>query len=179
MACDVVVGLAIDHPEHRERVTAALRALLADAVARRQADDDDPLNGCLADALVELRDEGAIALLEQTFELELVDESFIDRESIEEVRSGGPPSHRFHAADPAAYLRGYRTDHASRDFDEELDLLDEELDLPDEPVGAWAAEEPEVTEPIRRTGPALGRNDPCWCGSGRKYKKCHLSLDQE
>lgn len=19
----------------------------------------------------------------------------------------------------------------------------------------------------------LGRNDPCWCGSGRKYKKCH------
>lgn len=21
----------------------------------------------------------------------------------------------------------------------------------------------------------LGRNDPCWCGSGRKYKKCHLS----
>jgi len=20
----------------------------------------------------------------------------------------------------------------------------------------------------------LGRNDPCWCGSGKKYKKCHL-----
>jgi len=19
-----------------------------------------------------------------------------------------------------------------------------------------------------------GRNDPCWCGSGKKYKKCHL-----
>jgi len=19
-----------------------------------------------------------------------------------------------------------------------------------------------------------GRNEPCWCGSGRKYKKCHL-----
>jgi uncharacterized protein YecA (UPF0149 family) len=18
-----------------------------------------------------------------------------------------------------------------------------------------------------------GRNDPCWCGSGKKYKKCH------
>ena len=23
----------------------------------------------------------------------------------------------------------------------------------------------------------LGRNDPCWCGSGKKYKKCHLSSD--
>lgn len=25
----------------------------------------------------------------------------------------------------------------------------------------------------------LGRNDPCWCGSGRKYKKCHLSREHE
>ncbi|MCL2219062.1 MAG: type I methionyl aminopeptidase [Chitinispirillia bacterium] len=23
------------------------------------------------------------------------------------------------------------------------------------------------------------RNEPCWCGSGKKYKKCHLSSDQE
>jgi SEC-C motif len=21
------------------------------------------------------------------------------------------------------------------------------------------------------------RNDPCWCGSGKKYKKCHLDID--
>jgi tetratricopeptide (TPR) repeat protein len=25
-----------------------------------------------------------------------------------------------------------------------------------------------------RARPGIGRNDPCWCGSGRKYKKCHL-----
>ncbi len=24
-----------------------------------------------------------------------------------------------------------------------------------------------------------GRNDPCWCGSGKKYKKCHLGRDRE
>jgi len=24
-----------------------------------------------------------------------------------------------------------------------------------------------------------GRNDPCWCGSGRKYKKCHMAADRE
>jgi preprotein translocase subunit SecA len=23
------------------------------------------------------------------------------------------------------------------------------------------------------TGARIGRNDPCWCGSGQKYKKCH------
>ena len=22
-----------------------------------------------------------------------------------------------------------------------------------------------------------GRNEPCWCGSGKKYKKCHLPED--
>lgn len=22
-----------------------------------------------------------------------------------------------------------------------------------------------------------GRNEPCWCGSGTKYKKCHLTKD--
>ncbi len=24
-----------------------------------------------------------------------------------------------------------------------------------------------------------GRNDPCWCGSGKKYKHCHLKDDQQ
>ena len=24
----------------------------------------------------------------------------------------------------------------------------------------------------------LQRNEPCWCGSGRKYKKCHLQEDE-
>jgi len=25
---------------------------------------------------------------------------------------------------------------------------------------------------------ALGRNDPCHCGSGKKYKQCHLDKDE-
>ena len=36
-------------------------------------------------------------------------------------------------------------------------------------AGAAQAEEP---KPIR-TGAKVGRNDPCPCGSGKKYKKCH------
>ena len=27
--------------------------------------------------------------------------------------------------------------------------------------------------------PTLGRNDPCHCGSGKKYKQCCLSKDEE
>jgi len=25
----------------------------------------------------------------------------------------------------------------------------------------------------------IGRNEPCWCGSGKKYKKCHLDNDEK
>ena len=28
-------------------------------------------------------------------------------------------------------------------------------------------------ETVRRDRPKVGRNDPCPCGSGKKYKKCH------
>ena len=43
--------------------------------------------------------------------------------------------------------------------------------------GAMSAPEPgsrrfEVVEPHQRSGPKVGRNDPCPCGSGRKFKKC-------
>ena len=31
---------------------------------------------------------------------------------------------------------------------------------------------------VRRKTPAVGRNDPCPCGSGKKYKKCCLDKDQ-
>jgi HEAT repeat protein len=32
-----------------------------------------------------------------------------------------------------------------------------------------------VAKPVR---PRPGRNEPCWCGSARKYKKCHLAADE-
>lgn len=30
-----------------------------------------------------------------------------------------------------------------------------------------------LQEPMVRTEPKIQRNDPCPCGSGKKYKKCH------
>jgi len=31
---------------------------------------------------------------------------------------------------------------------------------------------------IKRAEEKLGRNDPCWCGSGRKYKHCHQRIER-
>ena len=58
------------------------------------------------------------------------------------------------------------------------------------PVRAASAERPEAAEafpalppsdaallPFRRIAPKVGRNDPCPCGSGRKYKKCCMGKE--
>ena len=34
-------------------------------------------------------------------------------------------------------------------------------------------------EPFRRAEPKIGRNDPCHCGSGKKFKKCHGAVTLE
>jgi preprotein translocase subunit SecA len=51
--------------------------------------------------------------------------------------------------------------------------------------GQLRAVRPSVAGGERRRQPAqappekrdLGRNDLCWCGSGRKYKRCHMRQD--
>jgi hypothetical protein len=40
-------------------------------------------------------------------------------------------------------------------------------------MGAYAGKDREI--PAAKPG----RNDACWCGSGRKYKKCHLPEDEK
>jgi len=43
---------------------------------------------------------------------------------------------------------------------------------------AQAADGGGKTKTVRRAAPRIGRNDPCPCGSGKKYKKCHMEKDQ-
>jgi preprotein translocase subunit SecA len=44
------------------------------------------------------------------------------------------------------------------------------MDAP--PPGMELPQAPQPIAPIRNTSPKVGRNDPCPCGSGRKFKKC-------
>ena len=32
-----------------------------------------------------------------------------------------------------------------------------------------------ITTTFQRDEKKVGRNDPCWCGTGKKYKNCHGS----
>jgi tetratricopeptide (TPR) repeat protein len=61
----------------------------------------------------------------------------------------------------------------------EMETLQQPTELRREParlaIPEFPPEEPAVA-PVKRK---LGRNDPCWCGSGVKYKRCHLRADQQ
>jgi len=44
-------------------------------------------------------------------------------------------------------------------------------------IDVWIG--PEVDHDARFLLRSIGPNKPCWCGSGRKYKKCHKSTDED
>lgn len=104
-----------------------------------------------------------LPLIREWFAAGLIDESYVDATEVEQ------DIHR----SPAAALAAVRdAGHGLID-----DLAPEiamwphihhmpPLELPPIPLGT-------LREPIVRDGDKLGRNDPCPCGSGRKYKKCH------
>jgi len=76
-------------------------------------------------------------------------------------------------------------------IDHSLALLDEKKE--DQPIFPWMTKQdvlqalPEEKPPVviggdytvRRSVPKIGRNAPCPCGSGRKYKKCCYEKDQQ
>ena len=45
--------------------------------------------------------------------------------------------------------------------------------IPQNQVENIPAEEVSSSKPVQNSNKKPGRNDPCWCGSGKKYKKCH------
>ena len=60
----------------------------------------------------------------------------------------------------------YRTDGTEQEHVETALFIRE--------AGQWvyAGHEAPVGQTVRRETPKIGRNDPCPCGSGKKYKKC-------
>lgn len=60
--------------------------------------------------------------------------------------------------------------HEPADDDDDDDFRVDDLDL-----GAWDGEDEASPDNQVRRGSRVGRNEPCPCGSGRKYKRCCLS----
>ena len=96
-------------------------------------------------------------VLKTLFRLEPVSEEQLERERQRHVRSAGPSRMVFSAPDMSAAQMPSVAPGAAGGGES--------------PYGA-AAQAPVAQQPVR-ADKTPGRNEPCWCGSGKKYKKCH------
>ena len=67
------------------------------------------------------------------------------------------------AAEEAASRAAQNVQYHHADYDEALADNDK-------------TDEPQAAQPYVRNDIKLGRNEPCWCGSGKKFKQCHGKL---
>ena len=120
------------------------------------------------DAVAQLLFEDLVPQVKQLFDKEAIDETWLDFEDFEAMledarRSPVDPSQLAYRS-PVEEMRHWRYGDAEDDC---------ELELGDEAIGdrvlSTFGHAPAIN-PFK----AIGRNDPCPCGSGKKFKKCCL-----
>lgn len=150
-----------------------------------QAENEVPPEEMLAflsEDLGDLADPDARELLRSAFDEGLIDDSIIELKDVEAAyREGGRIS-----SPRRGWLENYRDLYADhRRSQRELAEM-QPLDFPSRTSypsfdrverNTPPAAPVRAIDPIRNTGPKIGRNDPCWCNSGKKYKKCHWGKD--
>lgn len=168
--------IALSHPETREEIARFAAERIAThkydrppakgratkKSKRAAADDDEEFllptpTEIWVDLQLSLRIPELAPLVEDFFDRHgpaFRSEIFGTRELFDEVMADDPPV----GSARARLLQTYRDLH---DPDFMADDDDDDFD-----------DEPEI-ETVVRSDPKVGRNDPCPCGSGRKYKKCH------
>ena len=167
MAITAAVEATRDDTVLKERVAASLREMLADFVARQGSltEDEIELVSSVVTDLSSLADPAARELIEAAFVAELVDELVIDRKDVQRAYGKGD-AHPRREFKPHKWFENYPADYR-RHQEEEVKRAKEKERQKQKPRG--------LAKPV--AAPKLGRNDPCWCGSGKKYKQCHLQSD--
>ena len=143
------IGLMPNVPGRSEVLTS-----LTHGIANSHKDEQDAvaLSAIVAVMMVEGRHSPLASSLERQFGGVLSRES---RAGIRDIRRDAPDG-PFVPAPPEITIHEICCDEPDSDGEEEEDSA----------------------QPFVHKAPRPGRNDPCWCGSGKKYKKCHLDQDE-
>jgi hypothetical protein len=162
------------------------------AAGEDRAEGDDEYNATQPDEdlaflvgnLSDLADPLAREMIQSAFDEALIDTEIIGERDFHEdyERGGGPPPPMTDLLD--SYRKAYEENRQREARLASLPPVEfptrdsyPRFDQYERPQPAAAAALNPVA-PIRNAAAKIGRNDPCWCGSGKKYKKCHLGKDQ-
>jgi hypothetical protein len=157
MAAAAAVRIARPDPADRAGVGGALHAALEDlSTSRDPSDNDRNLAASLAWGLARLPHDAGRDAISKAFRNRVIVEPSVTPTSIDAAYAN-PARPRV----TPPFTSHYRLQWDERRRDQ-----------------AWLESERE-----RKAGGAPpaserpGRNDPCWCGSGKKYKRCHADAD--
>ena len=146
------------------------------------ANDDAELAEGLVSELVSYSPREVLAEIQEAFRQRLVDPSMVGMPFVERsIREGEAwfqkelqwcrPTEVQDTVEELSRWASFQEDTTSGGCRETLASATTPADAPWE--AALEDEPPRQTiTRIRNTGPKVGRNDPCPCGSGKKYKKC-------
>jgi len=165
VGASILETVAKEHSDLRGRIGAEIMQALAALDPDLETDADWGPNAFLLMALAETRLESAVPIIRQMFEQKRVDEMISGLDWLLATVAG---------LDPMEQYRGQR---ATGRFDFRR-FLAARPPAPLPPYPGWdlPPAPPHIETYIAPKRP--GRNEPCWCGSGKKYKKCHLKEDE-
>jgi hypothetical protein len=163
----------------REQAVQRLRQHLQTAIANQ----DHEIGGPLVSELLQYASHEALDDIKEAYRQEIADEGLVRLEDVEQILARG--EQRFQQAleacrqtrveDTVAELRNWACFQEPKP-PRSTPVPSPALPPPSFPSRVWEnAQRPGQTrEPatVRRDTPRVGRNDPCPCGSGKKYKKC-------
>ncbi len=162
MASDSLASIAKYHPEHRDKVIEAFRSYTS------EPDEDlDTLNGLLISSLIDLKAVELIDDIREMFKQDYVDITVAG--DIEDVEIALGLRDKRETPKPNYSNFPEITDELLKEAGELFKEADENEEWSMEPAHYYRED-----TYIRET-PKVGRNDPCPCGSGKKYKKCCLN----
>ena len=145
-AADCLTEIAERFPEFRDRIVPLIEQALA------SEKDDTELNGFLICNLIDLNAVESYPIIEQAFAEDRVERHIVALADTQE--HFGMPVTASLPREP-----GWASRHDA--------LPGSREDIPGETGFSEPGEQPFVA------GPKVGRNEACFCGSGKKYKKCH------
>ena len=150
-ALKALLTLAACGEKSRNEVMDYYKSLFREKLERKY----DHIWGSLIFCCTQLYPEEVMEDIKKVYEEDLVDSSYISPNDVESTLSSGKE----------VILR---------------DLQNSRYKLIEDAISEmehWSCFQPQNIPTVHKKKKP-GRNDPCWCGSGKKYKKCHLDADR-
>lgn len=162
LAYSVVATIALRHPETREQVVTVLRQKLPPISEEvfQLAEQNEHLSwvwATIIGALADLNDEESVGHILSLFAAGLVSEDYYESadEYLEQLKSDPEIPPYYDIVSDYQHAYDFEQNWAKRH------------------AAALRREQARARLNEASSQPKVGRNDPCPCGSGKKYKKCH------